>query len=115
LSFVGQRFDGVAIIRRDDRQTSECIGLETIDRALSRFAVQSPIVDLIEPLTRLAVHVVEGKEIAPRPEVLPYVTDAATFHFSLFPFTRLIASAWVRVELTGNRFSVISRNQRSTR
>src|ERR1035441_2540830 len=68
---------------------------------LSRFAVQSPIGDLIEPLTRLAVHVVEVKEIAQRPEVLPDVTDAAAFHFSLFPSTRLIAGAWVKVELTG--------------
>ena len=99
--FVNQRLDGVAIIRRDDRQTSEGIGLETIDGALSRFAVQSPIGDLIEPLTRLAVHVVEVEEIAQRPEVLPDVTDATTFHFPLLPATRLIAGARVKVELTG--------------
>src|ERR1035441_4706343 len=68
---------------------------------LSRFAVQSPIGDLIEPLTRLAVHIVEVKEIAQRPEVLPYVTDTTTFHFSLLPATRLIAGAWVKVDLTG--------------
>jgi hypothetical protein len=38
--------------------------LETIGWTLSRFAVQSPIGDLIEPLTPLAVHVVEVEEIA---------------------------------------------------
>ena len=81
--FVDQRLDGVAIIRRDDRQTSESIGLETIDGTLSRFAVQAPIGDLIEPFTRLAVHIVEVEEIAQRPEVLPDVTDAAAFHFPL--------------------------------
>src|ERR1035437_2972054 len=80
--FVDQRLDGVAIIRCDDRQTAEGIGLKTIDGTLSRFAVQSPIGDLIEPLTPLAVHVVEVEKIAQRPEVLPDVTDAATLHFS---------------------------------
>ncbi len=99
--FVNQRLDGVAIIRRDDRQTSESIGLETIDWALSRFAVQSPVGDLIEPLTRLAVYVVEVEEITQRPEVLPDVTDATAFHFPLLPSTPLIASARAKVELTG--------------
>jgi hypothetical protein len=75
--------------------------LETIDGTLSRFAVQSPIGDLIEPLTPLAVHVVEVEKIAQRPEVLPDVTDAATFHFSLLPATRWIAGARVKAELTG--------------
>jgi hypothetical protein len=37
--------------------------LETIDGALSRFAVQSPIGDLINPFTRLTVHIVEVEEI----------------------------------------------------
>src|SRR5664279_2817588 len=50
---------------------------------------------------RLTVHVVEVEEIAERPEVLTDVTDATTFYFSLFPSTRLIAGAWVKVELTG--------------
>ena len=79
--FVNQRLDGVAIVRRDDRQTSEGIGLETIDWALSRFAVQAPVGDLIEPFTCLAVHIVEVEEIAQGPEVLPDVTDATAFHF----------------------------------
>src|SRR5438045_2401823 len=99
---VNQRLDGVSIIRRDGRQTSEGIGLETIDWALSRFAVQSPIGDLIEPFTRLAVHIVEVEEIAQRPEVLPDVTDATAFHFPLLPATRLIAGTRVKVELAGN-------------
>jgi hypothetical protein len=77
--------------------------LEAIDWTLSRFAVQSPIGDLIKPFTALAVHVVEVEKIAQWPEVLPDVTDAATFHFSLFPSTRLIAGARVKVELTGKR------------
>ena len=98
--FVNQRLDGVAIILRNDRQRAEGIGLETIDGALSRFAVQSPVGDLVEPLTRLAVHVVEIEELAQRPEVLTDVTDAA-FHFSLFPAARLIAGARIEVELTG--------------
>jgi hypothetical protein len=101
MSLLNQRLDGVAIIRRDDRQTSEGIGLETIDGTLSRFAVQAPIGDLIEPLTRLAVHIVEVEEIAQRPEVLTDVTDATAFHFPLLPATRLIAGARVKVELTG--------------
>ena len=99
--FVNQRLNGVAIIRRDDRQASESIGLETIDRALSCFAVQAPVGDLIEPLTRLAVHVVDVQEIAQRPEVLPHITDTATFYFPLLPSTRLIAGTRIKVELTG--------------
>src|SRR5205085_8199620 len=99
--FVNQRLDGVAIIRCDDRQTSEGIGLETIDGTLSRLAVHSPICDLIEPFTRLAVHIVEVEEIAQRPEVLRDVSDATAFHFPLLPATRLIAGTRVKVELTG--------------
>jgi hypothetical protein len=63
--------------------------------------VQSPVGDLIEPLTRLAVHIVEVEEIAQRPEVLTDVTDATAFYFSLLPSARLIAGARVKVELTG--------------
>jgi len=63
--------------------------------------VQSPIGGLIEPFTRLAVHIVEVEEIAQRPEVLTDVTDATAFHFSLLPATGLIAGARVEVELTG--------------
>src|ERR1700684_3930146 len=92
--FVDQRLDGVAIIRCDDRQTSEGVGLEAIDWTLSRFAVQSPVGDRIQPLTPLAVHVAEVEEIAQWPEVLPDVTDTTTFHFSFLPSTRLIAGAW---------------------
>jgi hypothetical protein len=76
-------------------------GLAAAPRTLSRFAVQSPIGDLIEPLARLAVHIVEVEEIAQRPEVLPDVTDDAAFHFTLLPATRLIAGARVTVELAG--------------
>jgi hypothetical protein len=44
---VNQRLDGVAIIRRDDRQTSEGIGLETIDWTLSRAPVGLLIIGML--------------------------------------------------------------------
>jgi hypothetical protein len=61
--YWSQRLDGVAIVRRDDRQLSKGMGLETIDGTFARFAVQSPISDLIKPLTPLAVHVMEIKRV----------------------------------------------------
>ena len=96
-----QGLDGVALIRCDVRQSPKGVRLETIAWPLSRFAVQSPIGDLIEPLTSLAVHIVEVEKIAQLPEVLPHVTDAATFHLSLLPSTGLITGARVKVEITG--------------
>ena len=71
--------------------------METIHRPLSGFTVQSLVGDLVEPLTRLTVHIMEIEEIAQRPEVLPHVTNTPAFHLSLLSSTGLIAGAPVKV------------------
>ena len=62
--------------------------------------MHSPIGDLIEPFTRLAVHIGQVEEIAQRPEVLPDITDGA-FHFPLLPGRCDVTGARVKAEFAG--------------
>jgi hypothetical protein len=54
---VNQRLYLVPIVVGDDRQGAQSIGLESIDGALTCFAVQALIGDFCQPLPRLAIDV----------------------------------------------------------
>ena len=63
--------------------------------------MESLIGDLGQPLSRLAVHIVQVGELAQRPEILAHVSDAAAFHFSFFPATGRIAGTRDEVVFAG--------------
>src|SRR6516165_400636 len=62
--------------------------------------MQTLIGDFGEPLTCLAIDIVQIGEGAQRPEVLANVADAAALHFSFLPTRGRIAGAWNEAELT---------------
>src|SRR5664280_168122 len=63
--------------------------------------MEAHVGDLGQPLSRLAVHIVQIGELAQRPEILAHVSDAAAFHFSFFPTTSLIAGTRDEVKFAG--------------
>jgi hypothetical protein len=78
---VNERLHLVAIVIGDDRQGAQSIGLESVDGTFTRLPVQPLVGDLRQPLTRLAVHIVEIGELPQRPETLARIADGA-LHFS---------------------------------
>ncbi len=79
--FVDERLYLVAIVIGDDRQGAQSTGLESIDRPLARLAVLSLVSDFRQPLTRLAVHVMQVREVAQGPETPARIADGA-LHFA---------------------------------
>src|SRR5450755_2656426 len=63
--------------------------------------MEALIGNLSQPLSRLAVHIVQVGELAQWPEILAHVSDAATFHFSFFPATGRIAGPRDEVVFAG--------------
>ena len=63
--------------------------------------MEALIGNLGQPLSRLAVHIVQVGELAQRPEILAHVSDAAAFHFSFFPATGRIAGPRDEVVFAG--------------
>ena len=57
--------------------------------------------NLGQPLSRLAVHIVQVGELAQRPEILAHVSDAAAFHFPFFPAAGRIAGPRDEVVFAG--------------
>ena len=88
---MDQGLRSVPVIVRDHRQRAQGIGPEAIDGSLPGLMMEAHVGDLGQPLSRLAVHIVQVGELAQRPEILAHVSDAAAFHFSFFPATSLIA------------------------
>jgi hypothetical protein len=80
--FVDERLHLVAIVIGNDGQGAEGIGLESIDRPLSRFAVLTLVSDFCQPLSRLAIHIMQIGELTQRPETLARIPYGA-LHFSL--------------------------------
>ena len=56
-----------------------------------------------QPLSRLAVHIVQVGELAQRPEILAHVSDGAAFHFPFLPAAGRIASPRDEVVFAGER------------
>jgi len=92
---------GVAVIRREGGQRSQAVGAEAITGALSGFAVESLISDLVQPLPRLPVDLGEVGKVAEGPEVLTEVAYATTFHLSFLPTSGRIASSGIKIALAG--------------
>jgi len=93
--------DGVAVIGSEGGQRSQTVRAEAITGSLTRFAVESLISDLVQPLPRLAVDVGEVRKPAEGPEVLTDVADAPTFHLSFLPTRGRVAGSWIKVALAG--------------
>ena len=98
--FVDQRFGGVAVVVRDDRQWPQSLGLETFERALTRLAMYPLIGDFCQPLPRLPVHVMQIGKLAQRPEILAKISDSA-LDFPFFPAAGGIAGMRVEAIFTG--------------
>ena len=81
---MNQRFGGLAVVVRKDRQRTQRFALESIQRALACLAMQALIGDLGQPLPRLAIHIAQIDELSQRPEVLAKIADRS---FD-FPFLR---------------------------
>src|SRR5437667_1042563 len=63
--------------------------------------VESLIGNFGEPLSRLAVHIVQVGEVAQWPEILAHVPNTAAFYFSFFPATGRIAGPRDEVVFAG--------------
>jgi hypothetical protein len=98
--FVGERLHFVAIVIGNDRQGAQSTGLESIDGSLARLAVLSLVSDFRQPLTRLAVHVMQVSEVSQRPETLARIADGA-LHFSFLPTCRHVASFRIETVFAG--------------
>jgi hypothetical protein len=98
---VDQGLDGVAVIVRDHWQRAQGIGAEAINGSLPGFMMEALIGNFSQPLSRLAVHIVQVGELAQWPEILAHISDAAAFYFSFFPSTGRIAGPRDEVVFAG--------------
>jgi hypothetical protein len=98
--FVDESFHGIAIVVRNDRQRTQGIGLESIDGALTGFAVQSLVGDFRQPVPRLAIHIMQIGELPQWPETLARMADDA-LHFSFFPTCRNVAGFRIKAVFAG--------------
>ena len=63
--------------------------------------MESLVGNLGQPLSRLAVHVMQVGELAQRPEILANVSDAAAFHLPFFPAAGRVAGPRDEVVFAG--------------
>ena len=82
---MNQGFDIIPVIGRKCRQPMQRPRLKAIYWPLARLPVKALIGHFLQPLMRLAIDIVEIRELAQRPEVLANIADADTFYFAFFP------------------------------